>query len=206
MENFDALAEASSEVDPERVDESSYNTSNKPQACPDVSDVWEASSKLPPTPDQETCDCMFATLSCVPSPSLDVEEYGDIFKFVCGTPGSPCSGIRADADVAVYGAYSMCSAEHKLGYVLDRYYKNQKSQSTACDFDGKATIKDGAKVKSSCTEKLASASAINDVAATASGKADDTSAGLTVPMTFGGFAIWAYLVAVAGVGAGMILF
>jgi hypothetical protein len=101
----------------------------------------------------------------------------------------------------------MCSAEHKLGYVLDRYYKNQKSQATACDFKGKATITSAAKVKDSCSKKLASASAVNGVAATATGSVEDDSgvAGLQ-PLTFGSFAVGAYLVAALGVGAGIILF
>jgi 1,3-beta-glucanosyltransferase GAS1 len=205
MENFENLAEAISEADPELTDESSYTSANKPAPCPATTKTWQASPNLPPTPDNGTCACMFATLTCVPAPGLDEKKYGDIFKFVCGSAGAPCSGIRADADLGVYGAYSMCSPEHKLGYVLDRYYKNQKSASSACDFSGQATIVTPTKVNDGCSEKLASASAVNSLAATATGSSDkkkNDGAGLE-PMVFSGLAV---MVAAAVAGAGMVVF
>lgn len=140
MENFEALADRIAEVDPPLIDKSDYRPTNKPQECPPLSDTWQvAAPALPPTPDEKTCECMFADLSCVPVPGLDEDLYGDIFDYICDAEGNLCSGINGDAAEGEYGPFSMCNSEQKLGHVLDRYYKGQGRSEEACDFRGQAT-------------------------------------------------------------------
>jgi len=159
MKNFKALADRISKVDPTTIDSDQYKPSNVPQTCPPVSDVWEVSGdNLPITPDQKVCDCMFAGLSCKASPTLDEKNYGDIFNFVCGTKGRPCDAINGNATSGKYGVFSMCNAQQKLGYVLDRYYKNQNNAADACDFSGQATLVTPTKTDAECEQKLTEAS------------------------------------------------
>ena len=158
MKNFEALADRISEVDPTLIDMSDYRPSNTPQDCPPISDSWEvAAPALPPTPDDKTCECMFAELSCVPVPGLDEEQYGDIFDYICDAEGNLCSGINGDATEGKYGAFSMCNSEQKLGHVLDRYYKAQGSSDEACDFRGQATAVNPEEKSDECEEALSNA-------------------------------------------------
>lgn len=60
----------------------------------------------------------------------------------------------------------MCDDGAKLDYVLDTYYNSQKKASTACDFNSQAQVI-SAKPVATCSAALASASAINKQAATA---------------------------------------
>ena len=75
--------------------------------------------------------------------------------------------IAVNTTNGVYGPYSMCNSTQKLGIVLDAYYKDQKSDKTACDFKGKAKLVSAAGAASSCSAGLQSASSAAGVAATA---------------------------------------
>lgn len=204
---------------PSGVSSSAYKPTNSPGSCPALSDTWAANKILPPTPDDTVCECMVNAASCVPAKGLKTKAYQDIFDYICGQDKALCAGINGNATTGVYGAYSMCTQKQKLAFVLDQYYKDQDSASSACDFDGQATTQDGSSV-SSCKSALASASSVNAVAATAT-VADATSdssssasssndnfgnpaAGIGRLFTVGEFAIGAYLVAAVGAGAGMI--
>lgn len=195
-----------------------YTPSNSAAACPAVGKSWQAAPELPPTPDSDLCDCMFKSLSCVPSSSLDSSDYGDIFGTVCGLDDSLCAGIETNATTGVYGAYSMCPSKQQLGYILDQYYKAQNSASTACDFDGSATTQDASN-DSSCKSKIASASSANAVAATATGastaKASSasgtaSSSSLATPMSMkslfsiGDMAIGLYVAVAMAAGGAMV--
>jgi len=218
QKDFAPLATVMAKVDPKGIDESSYTPTNSPQACPDVSSNWKVTGDaLPPTPDEKLCDCMYKTLSCVPSRDLSPKDYGPIFGYICGAKGNSCAGITANTETGVYGAFSMCNPQQKLGHVLDAYYRSQNSASGACDFDGQAVIQKKAAADASCKDGLASASAQNSIAATAT--SGSSGAGATaakssnfaapVPMknlfTMGDMAIGMYLVVAMGVGAGMVL-
>ena len=158
MKNFKALADRVSKVDPTLLDASDYKPTNTPQKCPPLSDDWEvAAPALPPTPDEKTCECMFAALSCVPIPGLDEELYGGIFDYICDAGSKLCSGIKGDATVGKYGAFSMCNSEQKLGYVLDRYYRSQDKKEEACDFRGQATPVSPEERGDECQERLSRA-------------------------------------------------
>lgn len=191
----------------------SYTPSNSAASCPTVGASWQAASNLPPTPDSDLCACMFSSLSCVASSSLNDTAYGDIFGYICGEDASLCAGIETNATSGVYGSYSMCSSKQMLGYILDQYYQAQDSASDACDFDGSATTQ-SASTNSSCKTLLASASSANAVAATATGGSSSSgtasSSSLAQPMSMsalfsiGELAVGAYVVVAMAAGAAMV--
>ncbi|KAI5955703.1 PHR2 [Candida jiufengensis] len=123
-------------------------------SCPTATDVWNASTDLPPTPDKDICDCMQSSLKCVVADSVDSEDYADMYSYVCSK--IDCSGIGSNGTTGKYGAYSPCSAKEKLSFVLDLYYKDQNENSSACKFSGSASLK-SASTASSCSAYLSSA-------------------------------------------------
>ena len=221
MKNFQKLKEQHAKADPKRVDESDYSASGDRETCPEIGDVWRASSNLPPTPDEDLCDCMVAASSCVATDDLDVKDFGDIFDDICGQPGNLCAGISGNATTGVYGAYHGCSDRAKLAHILDVYYQAQNEAFDACDFDGAATTQEPS-AASSCDDALASASSINEEAATAtspldnasstggsgSGSGNDEGAAFTSTpisrISLGNFAVGLYMVVAMGVGALMV--
>jgi hypothetical protein len=215
MKNYAALSTVIASVKPSSTASSAYTPTNSPASCPDLSEIWEASDKLPPTPNSSLCDCMYKTLTCVPKSGLQSDKYGDIFDYICGSKPEACNGINGNVTTGVYGSYSMCNSEQKLGYVLDQYYRLLNGDSTACDFDGQAVVTKAAGAQSSCSAALSSASAANSVAATAtSGATGSASASasdsfarpMSVKSTFtiGDLAIGAYVLVAMGAGAAMV--
>ena len=214
QKDFAPLKTAMASIEPSSTPASQYNPTNVPAACPPVATNWEVNGDfLPPTPDKNLCDCMFNSLACQPASTLDVKSYGDIFNFICGDNPKNCAGISADTATGVYGAYSMCGAKEKLGHVLDVYYRGQNNAAGACDFKGQARINKSPSVAESCKASLASASAVNSHAATATapagGSQSSNFASGPVPMknmfTLGDLAVGAYAVVAMAVGAGMVL-
>jgi 1,3-beta-glucanosyltransferase GAS1 len=214
LKDYAALKTKLATASPSSTSMDAYTPSNTAAACPAVATDWAVNGDaLPPTPDSALCECMYSSLSCVPASGLNTSSFGDMFGFVCGADSSACSGISGNTSTGVYGAYSMCNTTQQLGYVLDAYYKNQNSDSSACDFSGKAVVNSAASTASSCSAKLASASSANNVAATAtaasSGSASSSS--FARPMTIGNmltmgdFAVGLYVLVAMGVGAGMVL-
>ncbi|KAK1573200.1 glycolipid anchored surface protein [Colletotrichum navitas] len=217
MKNYDVLASRVLAATPAAVEMNSYQPTNKPAECPPVASTWEVNGDaLPPTPDSSLCDCMVKSLSCTPKSGITADAIGDIFGYICGADPKSCNGINTNTTTGVYGAYSMCNDEQKLAFVLDTYYKAQKSASTACDFNGQAQVVTPAS-DSSCKAALASASAANSAAATATAPVSSTGSGGSSasgnaaagspyqPMfNFAGFAVGAYLVAAGAIGAAMV--
>jgi hypothetical protein len=213
QKDFAPLKTRMASVNPSTTAMSAYTPTNSPQACPDLSKDWKVKGEvLPPIPDTQLCDCMFNSLSCVPASNLKEKDYGDIFGFICGADKAACAGISTDTESGVYGAYSMCSAKQKLGYVLNAYYKNQNSASDACSFKGQAVLNKSASVAETCKAGLASASVANSIAATATGaSATATKSSFAAPgpmknlFTMGDLAVGLYAVVAMAVGAGMVL-
>ncbi|OAA42194.1 beta-1,3-glucanosyltransferase [Metarhizium rileyi] len=190
MTDFAALEKKISAVNPKGVNIDSYNPTSKAKSCPSVSSTWQANAALPPTPNESACECMFKAAACVPASSLEADEYGRIFSFVCGSDSSLCSGINGNTTTGKYGAYSMCSSRQKLAYVLDAYYKKNKNAATACDFKGSAATQSASGSRSSC-DKITSSNS------TSSDGNSSSSLGVTgAPLTrVGGSALGIYLVA-----------
>jgi hypothetical protein len=222
LKDFDYLKKEVLKADPKGVDESDYSPSLKAASCPAVSSTWKVSGDdLPPTPDEDLCDCMVKAASCGPASGLSTKSYGDMFGFICGEKPELCKGINGNATTGVYGAYTGCDAKSKLTYVLDAYYKDQNNAADACDFKGKAETKSGSD-DSSCKDSLAEASAHNEKVATATSGSDapfstsDSSAGddedFAVPgaalmrlFSLGDYAVGLYMVVAVAVGGSMIV-
>ncbi|KAH0275024.1 1,3-beta-glucanosyltransferase gel3, partial [Aureobasidium melanogenum] len=141
LPDFTYLSSRMQSATPTGVLKDFYTPTNSPQACPTLDADWQAeASPLPPTPDSDTCQCEFESLSCVPKSSLSATQMSDLFGTVCGLSESACDGIQHNATTGKYGAYSMCNSTVQLAVALDTYYKQQSSQASACNFGGMAMI------------------------------------------------------------------
>ena len=158
-DDFKYLAKAMSSIAPSGTSMSAYTPTNSVAACPTQYVNWTAAATpLPPTPNKDTCSCMYQSLSCVVSPNESPDNYGTLFGNVCGLAAGVCDGITANGSTGSYGPYGMCNATEKLAYAFDQYYKNQGSHDYACQFDGAAVIVSGQTPSGSCSSLLAQAS------------------------------------------------
>lgn len=217
LKDFDALKNQVKKAAPKALDMADYKPAGKMNECPKLTDNWQASKALPPTPDKNLCSCMAKSRACVPKSDLSAKKFGEIFGFICKNSKESCVGINGNATTGVYGAYSMCNDQEKLAYVLDAYYNSQKKAKDACDFDGSAQVQTAGS-DSSCSNALASASDINKKAATATapvggGGAQATTTGDSFAVhgapvarifAVGDFAVGLYMLVALCVGAGMV--
>ncbi|KAK6455071.1 pH responsive protein 1 precursor [Scheffersomyces xylosifermentans] len=152
-------------------------------ACPATGSTWKAATDLPPTPDEDFCNCMAKTYECVVADSVDKEDYGDLYSIVCHNVD--CSDISANGTTGQYGNVSFCSDKDKLSHVLNKYYLQEDKHSSACHFEGSATINNSASTES-CSAKHGSAGSAgksnsnssdsdSDSDSTSSGTSDSTS-------------------------------
>ncbi|KAI7887549.1 hypothetical protein K492DRAFT_217546 [Lichtheimia hyalospora FSU 10163] len=111
-------------------------------SCPSSSDQWKASTKLPPTPSDDACNCMRDNLSCMASDKVIgsngkiTSAVGEQIDMLCGMVS--CDEISNDGEKGRYGAYAFCSPTEKLSYLYHLYMENNKDGK--CDFDGNAKI------------------------------------------------------------------
>ncbi|EGW35594.1 uncharacterized protein SPAPADRAFT_58812 [Spathaspora passalidarum NRRL Y-27907] len=149
-------------------------------ACP-ASDQkhWKAATDLPPTPDQDYCNCVAKSFDCVVSDKVQSKKYGDLYAEVCGL--IDCSSISANGTSGDYGEYSFCSDKDKLSYVLNLYYHDQNEHAQACDFDGSASVNVNAEETKKCSAKnpvtSKSKSASGDATSTSNSKSTKQNAG-----------------------------
>ncbi|KAH6655190.1 Glucanosyltransferase-domain-containing protein [Truncatella angustata] len=213
MSNYEVLSSKIAKATPSSVSMSAYEATNTAQACPAVGDSWQAAEALPPTPNRDLCECMYKSLTCQPASSLDSEDYGDIFNYICGNDADACASIKHDESTGVYGPYVGCNSTQQLGAVLQAYYENQNSASTSCDFDGSATINSKPASNGTCDTLMEAASSSASTVATATGGSSSSTstanfaAGpirMDTLMTVGDYAIGIYLVAAGAVGAAMV--
>ncbi|KAF3760378.1 glycoside hydrolase family 72 /Carbohydrate-binding module family 43 [Cryphonectria parasitica EP155] len=218
MKDYTSLSSRVNAASPTSTSMAAYTPTNSAAACPAVDSAWQAANILPPTPDATLCECMYESLSCVPSSGINGSAYSSIYGYICGEDESYCAGVLTNATSGVYGAYSMCNSTQMLGYILDQYYQGQNSDSSACSFNGDA-VTQAASTASSCKSQLASASSANAYAATATAGTTATGTGssstsssssLAMPSvhkTFfgiGDLAIGLYMVMAMGAGAAMV--
>lgn len=218
LKDYTSLSSRVNAASPSSTSMDAYTATNSAAACPAVGTSWQASDLLPPTPDATLCECMYNSLTCVPSSSIDTDAYSDIYGYICAADESYCAGVTGNSTTGVYGAYSMCNSTQMLGYILDQYYQGQGADSSACSFSGDA-VTQAAATASSCSSQLASASSANAIAATAtagstssgsSTKSSSSSSSLAMPsmqkMSFnlGNMAIGLYVVVAMGAGAAMV--
>ncbi|KAI9666335.1 MAG: 1,3-beta-glucanosyltransferase gas1 [Bathelium mastoideum] len=154
MPDFTNLETALAKVTPSSVNSNSYNPTNTAlQACPTVDSNWDAvASPLPPVPNSELCGCMQQTLSCVVKSSVNVDDYQDLFNYICGHDASACDGINTNLTSTdnSFGAYGMCNATQQLNFAINQYAQSQKSNTDACDFSGSATSQQATATPSGC--------------------------------------------------------
>ncbi|EXJ85127.1 hypothetical protein A1O3_05802 [Capronia epimyces CBS 606.96] len=160
LADFNYLSSQIAKIDPTGVNSNSYSPTNTAAAaCPTVNSDWQASSELPPTPNQELCECMFDALTCVPN-RIATDDIGDFFGVVCGLGSGTCDGITANATVGTYGAYGMCNPTQQLGWALNNYYEQQVAAgngASACDFSGSAKTQSPTKPTGTCASLISQA-------------------------------------------------
>ncbi|KAF7789199.1 hypothetical protein EIP86_000138 [Pleurotus ostreatoroseus] len=114
-------------------------------SCPTTNSTFLASSTLPPTPNDNSCNCLEDSLACTfaPKTSNTTGILGPLLDTTCGLlgqAGGNCDAISADGASGTYGTVSGCSPSIKLSYVMDQYYELTNRVATSCDFGGNATI------------------------------------------------------------------
>ncbi|KAJ2395670.1 40S ribosomal protein S27 [Coemansia sp. RSA 2603] len=184
--DYDNFKKALAAVNPKGVTMNSYTPSGKQQSCPAVgaSHAWMASSTLPPTPSNATCECMMKSLSCVsklktvPTSTDDLASFGksvgNIFGTVCADVD--CGDVSTDATKGVYGKYSFCNAVERVSWVMNAWYVEQRGVDGSCDFGGfaqttKATLKDD----STCSDQKDSSTSSGGSSSSKNGDEDSDS-------------------------------
>jgi hypothetical protein len=217
MPDYASLSKQIASATPSGVNSASYTPTNSAaQACPTVGSDWEASSKLPPSPNQDLCACMVNSLKCAVKDSVSDKEIGQLFGTVCSY--GVCDGITANATSGAYGAYSMCQAKDKLSFAMNQYYEQQVVKgngASGCDFNGAAQTKSPISGGSHCDVLLKEAGPSGSGTVTSSSNKGASSGAASSagarPMTAPGsvqVGMWqfgAYIITAAVAGIGMIL-
>lgn len=125
-------------------------------SCPTATSNWEASVKLPPTPDSDFCECASDASGCVVSSDVSTKDYGKLFGTICGLSGFSCDAILANATTGTYGDFSACGAKEQLNVILNQYYSANGKDASACDFSGSASVQKGS-TASACASALKAA-------------------------------------------------
>ncbi|KAJ1902349.1 1 3-beta-glucanosyltransferase gel4 [Kickxella alabastrina] len=148
--DYDYFKKALAAVNPSSVSMSSYTPSGKQHSCPSVgaSNNWLASSTLPPTPSNTTCECMFKSLKCVsktdtiPTNAGDLKTFGakvaGIYDTVCSK--TDCGVVTTDGTKGVYGKYSFCDDLQRVSWVMNAWYEEQRGINGSCDFNSFGTV------------------------------------------------------------------
>jgi hypothetical protein len=165
-DDFNALASQYGQVNaPNTPSQSSAGNTNYP-SCPAQSATFLASSSLPPTPNDQSCQCLDTTLSCLFTPQTNnytaiVGELLDTGCSLLGQAGGNCNDIAGNGSSGTYGRVSFCdprkhlasfnvafwliivSYSHiatKLSFVFSQYYQANNRNPQSCNFAGNATV------------------------------------------------------------------
>ncbi|CDO95469.1 unnamed protein product [Kluyveromyces dobzhanskii CBS 2104] len=139
-------------ISPSSAKSSEYTPTSTSLSCPATGRYWKAATDLPPTPEKDLCECMASSLSCVVNDDVDSDDYETLFSFICDEV--KCDGISVNGTTGSYGSYSFCSSKDQLSFVMNLYYEAQGGSSSACDFDGQASLRDDTTVQSGCSAAL----------------------------------------------------
>ncbi|ODQ56451.1 beta-1,3-glucanosyltransferase [Saitoella complicata NRRL Y-17804] len=153
LTDYNNLKTQLAKVSPTTVMSSTYTPTNTAASCPTTTDWEAAASPLPPTPNALLCECMVSSLSCGASSGINDTSIADLFGYICGL-GDYCGGITANGTSGSYGAYSMCTSEQQLSFVMNAYYQAQGSSAQACDFGGLAATTSSASATGTCSALL----------------------------------------------------
>ena len=226
LADFSALSSQIAKVTPSGLNAASYTPTNTvARACPTEDNNWTAASVLPPTPNEQLCQCMMSTLTCVAQSRISEDDIGDLFGQVCDPNiGDYCSGITTNGTTGAYGAYSPCNATAQLSFAFNAYYQDQiennPGNTRACDFNGAATTQAAASASGACASLVdqAGPAGTGSVGTSPGGTGSGSGGGastttrqgsagmVTVPsLDFGMLQIGIYITVAALSGAGMIL-
>ncbi|KAI3658977.1 hypothetical protein MP638_000321 [Amoeboaphelidium occidentale] len=132
----------------------SVKTDLKRPKCPEVEGTWIASSKLPPTPSKDYCECIIKSLSCHYSGDSSA-DVGKIIEKLCsiyndkGTNNFCDDTSFGNATKGTYSTHGFCSPEQKLSILLNKRYQKESQ----CIFDGVGTEKKPSTTAQSCASK-----------------------------------------------------
>ncbi|KAJ6017052.1 hypothetical protein N7451_000431 [Penicillium sp. IBT 35674x] len=157
LTDFENLSSQMKKATPTGVAMSDYSVSTTVgRSCPTVkADEWLAASNLPPAIDSSLCSCMYDSLTCVPVDGISSKKMSSTFSYLGGEDGV-MDGVIGNGTSGVYGAYSGCSANQRLAFAMDQYYKKNGKSASACGFSGAATTK-SATTASACSSQLKAA-------------------------------------------------
>ncbi|PYH65220.1 uncharacterized protein BO88DRAFT_349287 [Aspergillus vadensis CBS 113365] len=219
LKDFSNLSSQMQKVTATGVNSNSWSASNTATpTCPSVGTAWEATNTLPPSPNEDLCSCMEASLSCVVKDSVKESKYGDLFDYICAK-GDYCDGMSSNSTTGDYGAYSVCSTKQQLSFVMNQYYEKQSAKASACDFSGDGTTTSSSAATGTCSSLLKEAGTAGtgsvtssptgggSVASASSSTSEGAGAGLTAPnaVQVGSWQLGAYAVTAVGAALGMIL-
>ncbi|PYI05159.1 hypothetical protein BO78DRAFT_419818 [Aspergillus sclerotiicarbonarius CBS 121057] len=185
MTDFTYYSNEIATASPSSTDKASYTPTNTAlRSCPAEDSSWEAmATPLPPTPNDELCECMVNAATCTVDDSVDSDDYGTLLGDVCGD--ITCSGVDGNGTTGDYGAYSMCNTKQQLVFALNYYYEVQSASgyaASACSWGGSATTKSATSATGTCKTLMSEAgtagtgSVTSEVTATgSSGSATATS-------------------------------
>lgn len=188
----------------------SYTPSNTDlQNCPKIDANWNGSASLPPSPNNDLCQCQITNSTCVANSNVNTNAIGELLDFICGNDQNACGPISRDGSSGKYGAFSMCSAKQQLSIAMNAYFIGQGSNSQACDFGGNATTQ-SASVGGSCASKLQQAGGAFGTGTVSGGPSggSSSSAASTMampPFDFGVLAVSVYTALTILSGAGLFL-
>lgn len=159
LPGFQQYSQQMAKAEPATTEIAQYNpTGLSTPACPTIGPNWEAAAlPLPPTPNQDLCNCMYASLECVVANGVSHSSYKNLFNYICGHDKDACLGIATDAEAGHYGSYSGCESTQQLGFVMNQYYLDQNKNSQACDFNGAASLVQAASPTGNCRNLLKAA-------------------------------------------------
>jgi len=201
LADFDNLKSELAKITPETLQMDDFTPTNtKLQECPPEGSAWRASSKLPPTPNQELCSCMVKSLGCVAKSDVDTKKFEDLFSFICGG-GTDCTGINGNGTTGEYGAYSMCNPKERLSWAMNAYHLAQNKASTACDFDGDGQTQTAATATGSCATLMKEAGGVQGTGTVTSAPSSSGSGSGSAAIVAPGFQIGALKIGIAMIAA-----
>jgi len=137
-------------------------------SCPASSATFNASTTLPPTPNDAACSCLENNLSCqfTPTTTNYSGSVGALLDEACsllgGVSGS-CNDIAGDGSSGVYGRIAGCDPNTKLSYIMSQYYEDTSKKAQSCYFAGNAAVN---RVTPSASATAAASSCIANPSAT----------------------------------------
>ncbi|PBL00945.1 glycoside hydrolase family 72 protein [Armillaria gallica] len=147
-DDFARLKTEYGQISPPNSPSQSSATTTYP-ACPTTNDTFAASSTLPPTPNEDACNCLFRSLDCqfTPQTSNYSAIVGELINTACsllGSSGGSCDDIGGSGANGTYGRLSGCDPTIKLSYVMSEYYERNNKDAQACSFSGNGTVNSAA--------------------------------------------------------------